>query len=106
MGGQPIGPEKTNLKIYQLFCYTKSELKGGLFNEKKCQLMYLGPYNGGRFGQMGVSANQPKLDQLGSLKHNYKFFVVFIFYFLLFLLLFFNDYQITHFQLLSSVLAL
>ena len=25
--------------------------------------MYLGPYNAGRFGQMGVSANRPKLDQ-------------------------------------------
>ena len=23
--------------------------------------MYLGPYNAGRFGQMGVSANRPKL---------------------------------------------
>ena len=45
------------------FSFTKSEFKGGLFYLKKCQLMYMGPYNVGRFGQMGVSANQPKFEQ-------------------------------------------
>ena len=62
-GGLPIGPEWADLKNFATFSHTKSELKGGLFYEKNCQLMYLGPYNAGRFGQMGVSANQPKLDQ-------------------------------------------
>ena len=31
--------------------------------------MYLGPYSAGRFGQMGMSANRPKLDQFCILKH-------------------------------------
>ena len=42
---------------------TKSELKGGLFYEKNCQLMYLGPYIAGRFGHIGGSANRPRIVQ-------------------------------------------
>ena len=57
--GLPISPKWTNLEI---FC-TKWKLKGGLFYTKKCKLINLGPHNAGRFGQMWVSANQPKLAQ-------------------------------------------
>ena len=62
-GGSADRPRIDQLKKISALFHTKSELKGGLFYEKNCQLMYLGPYNAGRFGQMGVSANRPKLDQ-------------------------------------------
>ena len=41
----------------------KSELKGGLFYEKIANSCIWGSYNAGQFGQMGVSANGPRLDQ-------------------------------------------
>ena len=50
-----LGPIK---KLSTIFC-TKSKLKGGLFYEKNCQLVYMGPHNTGRFEQMRVSADWP-----------------------------------------------
>ena len=48
-------PRMDQLEFFSTFIYTKSELKGGLFFEKKLPTHV--------FGQMNVSANQPKLDQ-------------------------------------------
>ena len=56
-------PTMNRFENFSTFSYTKSELKGGPFYEKNCQLMYLGPYSEGHFGQMGVSANRPKFDR-------------------------------------------
>ena len=63
IGGSANPPTMNRFENFSTFSYTKSELKGGPFYEKNCQLMYFGPYNAGRFRQMGVSANRPKLDQ-------------------------------------------
>ena len=49
--GLPIGPKCTNFKKFTQFHETKSKLKGGLFYEKKSQLMYLGSLNAGGFEQ-------------------------------------------------------
>ena len=67
-GGSANRPRMDRFENFSTFSYTKSELKGGLFYERNCQLMYLGPYNAGRFRQMGVSANRPKLDQFWCLR--------------------------------------
>ena len=52
-GGSANWPRMDRFEKFSTFSYTKSELKGGLFYERNCQLMYLGPYSAGRFGQMG-----------------------------------------------------
>ena len=49
LGGLPIGPELSNFKIFELFPLQNQNSKG--------------VYSAGRLGQMGVSANRPKLDQ-------------------------------------------
>ena len=35
--------------------------------------MYLGPYNVGRFGQMGVLANRPEMDQFLTFSNNFLY---------------------------------
>ena len=57
IGGLPICQLST-------FLYTKFKIKRGPFNDKNCCLMYLGPQNVGRFRQLGVLANWPKLNLL------------------------------------------
>ena len=44
----------TNLEIVQQFFFAKSKMKVGPVYENKCQLLYLGPHNAGRFWQKGA----------------------------------------------------
>ena len=39
------------------------QIERGLFLAENCQIMYLGPHNAGRLGQMGVFGNRPNLAQ-------------------------------------------
>ena len=56
-------PQKDQFGNFSTISCTKSNLKGLPYYEKICRLMYLRPHKTGCFGQMGVSANRPKLDQ-------------------------------------------
>ncbi len=67
-GGSAKRPTMNRFANFSTFYYTKSKFEGGPFYEKNCQLMYLGPYSAGRFGPIGVSANQPKFDQFWLLR--------------------------------------
>jgi hypothetical protein len=54
---------------FSTFIYTKSELKGGPFNEKYCQLMYLRPHFGGCFEKWGGLPIGPEWTDLKFFQH-------------------------------------
>ena len=52
--GSANRPKMDQFEIFFIIHCTKSKMKGGLFYEKKCQLMYLRPYFAGRLQKWGV----------------------------------------------------
>ena len=61
--GSADRPTMDRFVNFLTFSHTKPELKGGLFNEKNCQLWYFGPHIVGRFGHIGGSANRATIDR-------------------------------------------
>ena len=61
--GSADWPTMDQFVNFSTFSHTISEWKGCLFHEKNCQLMYLGPYIAGRFGNIGGSANRSRIVQ-------------------------------------------
>ena len=58
IGGPANQPKVNQFGNFTTISCKKCKLKGALFLAENCQLMYLGPNNAGRFGQMGMSANR------------------------------------------------
>ena len=61
--GSANRPKMDKFENFSTISCSKSKLKGGQFNEKKCQLLYFGPHIVGRFGHIWGSANRPTIDR-------------------------------------------